>query len=86
MSTTKLTLTMHDADLIAEAKVYAKEHGRSLSAMFENYLKTILRQKEQAKANELPPLVKSLSGCVPLVDGKTDDDLLWEALQEKYLK
>jgi hypothetical protein len=39
-------------------------------------LKTILRQKEESKTDELPPLVESLSGCVHLVDGKSDDDIL----------
>jgi hypothetical protein len=86
MSSSKLTLTIKDASIIEEAKAYSKESGRSLSNMFENYLKTVLRPKEGIKNTELPPLVKSLSGCVPLVDGKTDDDILWEALQNKFLK
>jgi hypothetical protein len=54
--------------------------------MFENYLKTVLRQEKEPSTTELPPLVKSLSGCVPIVNYKTDDDILWEALQEKFLK
>ncbi|WP_341228356.1 DUF6364 family protein [uncultured Arcticibacterium sp.] len=85
MSSTKLTLTIKDASIIEEAKAYSKETGRSLSNMFENYLKTVLREKEDVKDVDLPPLVKSLSGCVPIPEGKTDDDILWEALQEKFL-
>lgn len=85
MSSTKLTLTIKDASIIEEAKAYSKETGRSLSNMFENYLKTVLREKAEESVKELPPLVKSLSGCVPLPEGKTDDDILWEALQEKFL-
>ena len=42
--TTKLTLTV-EKDIIESAKVYAKQNGRSLSALIENYLKALV-QKE----------------------------------------
>ncbi|WP_230383903.1 DUF6364 family protein [Pedobacter endophyticus] len=35
---TKLTLTV-DKSTIEQAKVYPEEHGRSLSALMENYMR-----------------------------------------------
>ena len=56
---TKLTLTIEQA-VIERAKSYAKEKGRSLSDIIENYLKVIT--KEEKIEEELSPLIKSLRG------------------------
>jgi len=55
----KLTLTI-DQSTIKKAKAYAKDKGRSLSDIIENYLKVIT--KEQRASEEISPLVKSLQG------------------------
>jgi len=52
---TKLTLTV-EKQVIESAKVYAKQNGRSLSALIENYLKALV-QKE-ATHQDFSPKVK----------------------------
>jgi len=56
---TKLTLTIEQS-VIEKAKSYAKEQGRSLSDIIENYLKAIT--SEQQLEEELSPSIKSLQG------------------------
>jgi len=61
--TTKLTLTVKK-DIIESAKVYAKQNGRSLSALIENYLKALV-QKENTE-EDFSPKVKELMGSIKL--------------------
>lgn len=75
--TTKLTLTLQQST-IESAKVFAEKNGRSLSAIVENYLKTLT--KKEAK-DDISPKVKSLLGVINLpkdFDYKTDllDEIL----------
>jgi hypothetical protein len=42
---TKLTLSI-DYEIIEKAKEYAKENGRSVSDIVENYLRTIVEKKQ----------------------------------------
>jgi len=61
--TTKLTLTVDDA-IIKKAKYYAKQTGRSLSELIENYLETLT---EESKSNEqVSPKLKKIAGAVKL--------------------
>ena len=79
---TKLTLTIEET-IIERAKSYAKEKGRSLSDIIENYLKAIT--KEEKIEEELSPLIKSLRGSFKmpkLFDYKKE---LSEELSKKYL-
>ena len=63
--TTKLTLTVEEST-IKKAKSYAKNTGRSLSEIIENYLETLV---EQGHNNEqLSPKLKQLVGAVKLPD------------------
>ena len=81
---TKLTLTI-EKSVIQKAKIYAKERGRSLSDIIENYLKAIT-EEETSEEIEMTPLVKSLKGSfkAPLdFDYKQE---ITKALSEKYLK
>ena len=55
---TKLTLTIDDS-IIDRAKAYAKDKGRSLSDLIENYLKAITREQHKSDI-EITPIVKSL--------------------------
>jgi hypothetical protein len=57
---TKLTLTIEES-IIERAKAYAKEKGRSLSDIIENYLKAITTEKRDSETT-ITPLVKSLQG------------------------
>lgn len=58
---TKLTLTI-EQEIINRAKKYAKDKNRSLSDIVEKYLKVLTNEKQNAKDNELNPIVKSLKG------------------------
>jgi len=79
----KLTLTI-DETVIAKAKQYAKQKGRSLSDLVENYLK--LTTSEEKEEFEISPVVKSLLGSFsPPTEGDYKE-LLTDILSEKYLK
>lgn len=81
---TKLTLTI-EKSVIDKAKRYAKQQGRSLSNMIENYLKSITTE-EMIDGIEITPTVKSISGSFKLPDNFDYKKALTEALTEKYLK
>lgn len=81
--TTKLTLTV-EKDVIESAKLYAKQNGRSLSALIENYLKALI-QKENLE-EELSPKVKELMGSIKLPKGFDYKKELTEVLSKKYAK
>lgn len=59
---TKLTLRLNQ-DLVAFGKRWAREHGKSLSALVSDYLATLERLAEQPQVDALPPLTKSLVGA-----------------------
>jgi len=79
---TKLTLTIEQA-VIERAKYYAKEKGRSLSDIIENYLKAIT--KEQKIEEDLSPLIKSLQGSFKAPKSFDYKKELSKGLSEKYL-
>lgn len=79
---TKLTLTIEQA-IIVKAKSYAKEKGRSLSDIIENYLKAIT--KEQKIEEELSPFITSLRGSFKSPESIDYKKELSKGLSEKYL-
>ena len=81
---TKLTLTMEDF-VIEKAKHYARQEGRSLSDLVENYLKAITSSTEIKEA-ELSPVVKSLRGSFKAPDDMDYKEELARRLLEKYLE
>ncbi len=78
---TKLTLTL-DQGVIEQAKIYAKDKGRSLSELIENYLKVVLDDK-QPKI-QLSPSIKKLKGSIKLPDKFDYKEELTKALVSKY--
>lgn len=62
---TKLTLTLEQS-IIEQAKLYAKEKGRSLSELIENYLKVVIDDNPQKI--KLSPSIKKLKGSIKLPD------------------
>lgn len=64
---TKLTLTI-EYKLLEKAKEYAKEHGRSLSDIVENYFKAITKQ-EDITNSESTPITESLRGSFKAPEG-----------------
>ncbi|KRT16559.1 MULTISPECIES: DUF6364 family protein [Pedobacter] len=85
---TKLTLTI-DKSVIKQAKAYAEQQGRSLSAVVENYLKAVIKKEEIVKDDdELSPIIKSLM-LRPKVELPDDYDYkkeLEKVRDEKYQK
>ena len=79
--TTKLTLTV-EKSVIERAKSYAKNTGRSLSEIIENYLTTIT--KESAN-DELSPKLKKLVGVVQLPEDFDEKAEFRSALEKKHL-
>jgi hypothetical protein len=79
----KLTLSI-DKEVARRAKVYAKNKGRSLSDLVENYLK-LLTKNTSVEDTEYTPRVKSLLGSVTLPDGFDYKKELSDALTKKYL-
>jgi len=78
----KLTLTIEQA-IIERAKSYAKERGRSLSDIIENYLK-IITKDERIEA-EMSPLIKSLRGSFKIPKSFDYKKELSKELSKKYL-
>lgn len=60
--TSKLTLTV-EKEVIERAKSYAKETGRSLSELIEQYLDKITQERTEQKVS---PKLKKLIGAVKL--------------------
>lgn len=79
--TTKLTLTIDDS-VITIAKKYAKDKGKSLSDIIENYLMSLT--SKESKEDSISPKVLKLMGVIKLqqdFDYKTE---LTKGLSKKY--
>lgn len=79
--TTKLTLTMEDK-VIDSAKKYARQKGKSLSDIVENYLKSITTNEETAVV--LSPKVTKMMGVIKLPDDFDYKKELRSSLAKKY--
>ncbi|MCX8478294.1 MAG: hypothetical protein RL138_1771 [Bacteroidota bacterium] len=82
MMTTKLTLTV-EKSVIEKAKFYAKETGRSLSEIVEDYLVTIT--SEEDNTSNLSPGLKKLLGAVKLPKDFDEEAELREYFEKKHL-
>lgn len=78
----KLTLSV-DEDVVAEAKAYAKQAGSSVSAMVEGYLKGLRDRRRRVPNDEMPPVLKRLSGCLRPVETEAAQPLT-DIVPEKY--
>jgi len=80
--TTKLTLTVEEST-IKKAKLYAKNTGRSLSELIENYLETLT---DEHKENEgLSAKLKSIAGVVQLPKDFDEKEALKTYFESKHL-
>lgn len=79
--TTKLTLTV-EKSIIERAKVYAKNTGRSLSEIIENYLETITQDNGTDK---LSPKLKKLVGAVKIPKNFDEEKELRSYFENKHL-
>ncbi len=78
---TKLTLRI-DEELIARAKTYAKQSGKSVSRLVADFF-TLLSQSDEEEAFKITPKVKSLYGL--LQDATIDFDDYKRHIEQKYL-
>lgn len=81
--TTKLTLTIEES-VIDSAKAYARDQGRSLSDVVENYLKILAAKSPMEDA--LSPKVLQLRGSIKLPTDFDYKSELGNAIAEKYAK
>lgn len=79
--TAKLTLTIEDT-VIDSAKKYARQKGKSLSDIVENYLKSISASEESAQT--LSPRVTKLMGSVKLPEDFDYKKDLGKILKENH--
>lgn len=79
--TTKLTLTV-EKSIIERAKSYAKNTGRSLSELIENYLQTITQESGE---DQLSPKLKKIVGAVKLPKNFDEKKELRSYLEKKHL-
>ncbi len=82
MATTKLTLSA-DALLVRQAKKLAREQKTSVSAMFSRYIENLVKIR-QLDDKALGPLTRRASGMVKLPKGKSEKDILQQALSTKF--
>jgi len=79
---TKLTLTVEEK-IIAKAKSYAKQTGRSLSELVENYLHTLTA--EDKNTQQVSPKLKKIIGVVKLPDDFDEERELRTYYEKKHL-
>ena len=81
--TTKLTLTV-DEEVIRAAKEYAAGKGTSLSALVENYLRSLPGGKGDKGKSRLSPRVARLKGCIQLPEDFDYKKALAEAVSKRH--
>jgi Family of unknown function (DUF6364) len=79
--TTKLTLTIDDA-VISVAKKYAKNKGKSLSDIVENYLMTLTAN--ESREENISPRILKLMGVIELPEDFDYKKALTRGLARKY--
>lgn len=77
----KLTLNA-DPEVIAQARRLAKQQGTSVSSMFARVIRFLARRNGERIA--IGRVTRRATGLVKLPRGKTERDVLEEALLEKY--
>jgi len=77
----KLTLSA-DAEVIEEAREVARQSGTSVSSMFERFVR--LRAQQARGTRSLGPLTRKASGLIVLPKGRSERQVLEDALREKY--
>jgi hypothetical protein len=80
---TKLTLKL-DKDKIEKAKIYAKNHHKSLSVLVEQYFSFLTENKREDISN-ISPLVKELLGTIKPENDEDLGNIRDRYLMEKYL-
>lgn len=80
---TKMTLTVTE-EVRDKAKKVAARQGTSVSSMFTRFVRAMDQPERDRRRIPIGPLTRRLSGIVKLPEGKTWEDVLDEAIMEKY--
>jgi hypothetical protein len=80
----KLTLSI-EQDVIERAKKYAQSTRRSISALVEDYLSSISAENQESPHRALNPITRDLAGIIKTKNTADYEDILTNALMEKYL-
>lgn len=78
----KLTLTVEE-EVIKKAKSYAKQTGRSLSELVENYLSTLTNEEKDMQ--QISTKLKKIVGVVKLPDDFDEKAELKTYFEKKHL-
>jgi len=79
--TAKLTLTI-EKSVIERAKYFAKNTGRSLSELIENYLEIITQVSDEGN---LSPRLRKINGAVKIPENFDEKKELSEYFEKKHL-
>jgi hypothetical protein len=80
----KLTLSMEESDIRAARRI-ARDHGTSISRMFSRLVRMMDRRRPvPSTGEELPPLTRRLTGIVALPKGKTDREIIEDAVLARH--
>jgi len=79
--TTKLTLTV-EKEIIVKSKSFAKKTGTSLSIIVENYMASMVEEKQDSKISEK---LSKIVGKVKLPDSFSENEELRRYLEKKHL-
>ena len=83
MATVKLTLSA-DEKVVRKARQLARKNKTSISAMFSGIVLALSKRDEVKSDAEIGPLTRKALGLVKLPRGKSDRELIEEALMEKH--
>ena len=78
---TKLTLSVDEA-VVEHAKRIAERNGTSVSAMFTQFVRSMA--EPPSDRDKIGPLTRKATGLAQFPDGKSDRELLEDALAEKH--
>jgi len=81
---TKLTLRL-DKSVIDQIKIYALKHQLTLSAMTENFYKTIINNETKYPEEAASPIAQKYRGIIKNTN-ISYDTLKYDYLKEKHLK
>ena len=81
--TTKLTLTV-EKEVIERAKIYAKDSGRSLSEMVENYLNSITLHQHSSSKKGISNRLHQIVGAIRLPKDFDEKEEIKNYLSKKH--
>jgi hypothetical protein len=79
----QITLKVDDQDVQAAERI-AREHGTDVAGLFSRLVRAIMAARPPLDENELAPLTRKAMGIIRVPEGKSDRELVEEAIIEKH--